>query len=87
MAALGILVQSFRIPKVSKVINFFHLSFLEEADNLSSRLQASRQRVAELERSLASATSSSQQFKKVRTHPAPKYRGKFSFPCGLLLDI
>ncbi|XP_033643026.1 golgin subfamily A member 2-like [Asterias rubens] len=35
-----------------------------EADNLSSRLQASRQRVAELERSLASATSSSQQFKK-----------------------
>ncbi|XP_038063693.1 golgin subfamily A member 2-like [Patiria miniata] len=35
-----------------------------EADNLSSRLQASRQRVAELERDLTSATSSSQQYQK-----------------------
>ncbi|XP_072014728.1 golgin subfamily A member 2-like [Amphiura filiformis] len=36
----------------------------DEADQLLSRLQASRQRVAELERNLSSATSSSQQYEK-----------------------
>ena len=54
---------------IKLLFTFFFIEnvcFAEEADNLSSRLQASRQRVAELERSLASAKSSSQQYQKVR---------------------
>lgn len=42
-----------------------HLILIDEVENLASRLQVSRQRVAELERGLASAKNSSTQLTKV----------------------
>lgn len=38
---------------------------IDEIEELSGRLKASRQRVADLEKSLATTNSSSQQFEKV----------------------
>ena len=46
-------------------VEIFVVSFSEEIEELSGRLKASRQRVADLERSLSTSSQSGQQLEKV----------------------